>query len=102
MNIYNIKNKNEYNLLIRNDELKYSKQSLNFKNYHFYYKDPVLPGSNTPVSFSNDRIINSSYILTSDNDKNNQINDLVTKDKLSSLLPVADNIWRATWRRIKN
>lgn len=102
MNIYNIKTQTEYNLSIPNDSLKDSKSNMNFKNYEFYYKEPTLPGSDTPVSFSNDRILNDSLILSSDDNKQTQLNDPVFIHDYAPLLPLYENIWKATPRKIKN
>lgn len=100
MNIYNIKTQSDYNLSISDDSLKDSKSNVNFISS--YYKQSTLPGTNIPVLFSNDRILKDSYIVTSDESKQTKLNDPVVEDKLAALLPTRDDIWKPTWRRIKN
>ena len=72
------------------------------KKYQFYNEELTLPGTNIPILFSNDRILKDSQIISSDKNKTTKLNDPVFIEDDAPELPSANNIWKATPRKIKN
>lgn len=72
------------------------------KKYQFYSEELTLPGTNIPILFSNDRMLKDSQIISSDKNKTTKLNDPVFIEDDAPELPLANNIWKATPRKIKN
>jgi len=103
MNLYNIAYQRDYNISeINSEQLKQSNQNIYYSPYTIDLPDINLPGTNTLLLFANDRILSNSYIISSDDSKSPKINDIIDVIKLSSIVPLSNNIHKPTPKRIKN
>lgn len=94
MAIYNIQTEIAYNL--PNATWKtFNTDYYYMNNKDSYFFDTNLPSSNIPSSFSNDRFVNSSKIVSSDDNENNYINNTIKTNRLTNLRLYQDDIWKA-------
>jgi hypothetical protein len=101
MPIYNIKTETAYNLPNAIWETFNDNYYINNKDSYFF--DTNLPLSNVPSSFTNDRFLNESKILSSQNNQETFTNNRLNANPIANLIGWQDDIWKSRpGFRIKN
>lgn len=109
MPIYNIQNKT--NTIHDTPIVSWSENKISINNkygYNFHTTLPTIDNMSiktnySDLSFSNDRILNKSKILSSNNNSKIVNNKTINEDNLANFLPYQNEIHLANpWKRIDN